>query len=137
MEVAERVEKPTRTRIHCTCHVCKTTYRGNKICASCGHERCTECTRYPMKNVRGTKDTGVEYLGSSQGPGMDAIEGLKRKHKYVLTLPSKTGGQDIVMKKPMQRVRRTCHQCESIFIPGDKICSKCSHVRCVDCPRDP
>jgi hypothetical protein len=54
-----------------------------------------------------------------------------------LTLPSKTGGQDLVMKKPMQRIRRNCHHCNSVFMPGNKICTKCQHVRCVDCPRDP
>jgi hypothetical protein len=137
IEVAERVEKPIRMRIHRTCHVCNTSYGANKTCASCGHERCEQCPRYPKKKVLGGKGKDVTYLGGQKGPGVEAIEGLKRKHKYVLTLPSKTGGQDLVMKKPMQRVRRMCHRCDNVFMPGNKICSKCEHVRCVDCPRDP
>jgi hypothetical protein len=137
IEVAERVEKPIRMRIHRTCHVCKTSYGANKICASCGHERCKQCPRYPKKKTPGGKGKEITYPGGQKDPGAEAIEGLKRKHKYVLTLPSKTGGQDLVMKKPMQRVRRNCHHCDSVFMSGSKVCAKCEHVRCVDCPRDP
>jgi hypothetical protein len=137
IEVAERVEKPIRMRIHRSCHVCGTSYGANKICASCRHERCVQCPRYPKKKVPGDKGKEATYRGGQKGPGAEAIEGLKRKHKYVLTIPSKTGGQDLVLKKPMQRVRRMCHHCDNVFMPGNKICSKCDHVRCVDCPRDP
>jgi hypothetical protein len=137
IEVAERVEKPIRMRIHRTCHVCNTSYGANKTCASCGHERCEQCPRYPKKKVLRGKGKDVAYMGGPKGSGAEAIEGLKRKHKYVLTLPSKTGGQDLVMKRPMQRVRRNCHRCDNVFMPGNKICAKCEHVRCVDCPRDP
>ncbi len=137
IEVAERVEKPIRMRIHRTCHVCNTSYGANKTCSSCGHNRCEQCPRYPKKKAPGGKGKDVTHAGGLKGPVAEAIEGLKRKHKYVLTLPSKTGGQDLVLKKPMQRVRRTCHRCDNVFMPGNKICSKCDHVRCVDCPRDP
>jgi hypothetical protein len=137
IEVAKRVEKPIRMRIHRTCHVCSASYGANKTCASCGHERCEQCPRYPKKKAPRGKGKDVTYPEGIKGPGAEAIEGLKRKHKYVLTLPSKTGGQDLVMKKPMQRVRRMCHHCDTVFMPGNKICSKCDHVRCVDCPRDP
>jgi hypothetical protein len=137
IEVAERVEKPIRMRIHRTCHVCNTSYGANRTCASCGHERCEQCPRYPKKKAIGDKGKDVTYLGGQRDAGAEAVEGLKRKHKYVLTLPSKTGGQDLVMKKPMQRVRRNCHRCDNVFMPGNKICAKCEHVRCVDCPRDP
>lgn len=53
-----------------------------------------------------------------------------------MTKPSKTGGQELVYKKPRQRVRRTCHDCAQLFPPGSKIC-QCGHIRCTDCPRDP
>lgn len=43
----------------------------------------------------------------------------------------------MVHKKPRQRVRRTCHECETLFLSGNKTCDKCGHVRCTDCPRDP
>jgi hypothetical protein len=56
---------------------------------------------------------------------------------FVLKKPSKTGGQDLVHKKPRQRVRRTCHECSTLFTTGTKQCAKCDHTRCTDCPRDP
>jgi len=37
----------------------------------------------------------------------------------------------------MQRVRRTCHECSTLYQPGSKVCASCQHVRCADCPRDP
>jgi hypothetical protein len=34
-------------------------------------------------------------------------------------------------------VRRTCHECKTMFFTGNKTCDKCGHIRCTDCPRDP
>jgi hypothetical protein len=139
---AYRVEKPIRMRIHRTCHRCNTTFGANKICGDCQHTRCTKCPRYPVKKAGG-KGKSAEGMGKrAMGTGFaagkieaDDCEGLKRI--WVLTRPSKTGGQELVRKKPMQRVRRTCHDCSTLFSPGNKICDRCGHVRCEDCPRDP
>lgn len=54
-----------------------------------------------------------------------------------MTMPSRTGGQDLVRKQVVQRVRRWCHSCETMYAPGSKVCASCSHVRCKRCPRDP
>lgn len=54
-----------------------------------------------------------------------------------MSRPARTGGQPLVKKKPMQRVRRTCHECQSLFQPNTRSCLKCGHLRCDDCPRDP
>jgi hypothetical protein len=43
----------------------------------------------------------------------------------------------LVYKKPRQRVRRSCHECDTLFKSGSKKCDKCGHARCTDCPRDP
>lgn len=134
-EEAWRVEKPVRMRIHRTCHKCGTTFGGNKVCSSCQHTRCTKCPRYPTKK---SKDKG-KAAEVSAGTGVIEVDnywGLQEK--FVLTMPShRAGAQPLVRKKPMQRVRRTCHDCSTLFPPGSKICSNCSHVRCTDCPRDP
>jgi hypothetical protein len=142
VEVGERVEKSIRMRVHCTCHKCNASFGATKVCSSCGHRRCEACPRHPKKRDPADKGKGVKSPGGkgaligAEKEG-DTSDGLKRKHKYVLTLPSRTGGQDLVMRKPKQRVRRTCHHCDTVYMPGNKTCSKCSHVRCVDCPRDP
>lgn len=136
---ALRVEKPIRMRIHRTCHKCQTTFGGNKVCASCQHTRCSKCPRYPVRKAK-TEGRGKENV-APKGAVEGAIEpdtywGLRDKTP-VLTMPSRTGGQPLVRKKPMQRVRRTCHECSTLFPPGVKICANCNHVRCTDCPRDP
>jgi hypothetical protein len=127
-------------RIHRTCHKCRASFGSNKVCSGCQHVRCDQCPRYPKKKVTGDKGKGVQTQDGRKGPVAGAshdIEGLKRKHRYVLTIPSKTGGQDLVSKKPTQRVRRNCHLCSTVYRSGNKTCSKCGHIRCTDCPRDP
>jgi hypothetical protein len=134
---AYRVEKPIRMRIHRSCHRCNTTFGGNKTCPSCQHTRCAKCPRYPLKKPAGKeKATPAAVVGTVGAIEIDTYYGLREKLE--LTKPNpKPGGQPLVKKKPMQRVRRTCHDCSTIFSPGAKICTNCSHIRCVDCPRDP
>ena len=124
----QRIEKPIRMRVHRTCHKCGTTFGTKKQCSSCEHTRCTKCPRYPVRKEKKTTE--------AVDPIVVATEGYGTK-KWVLTIPSKTGGQPLVRKKPKQRVRRTCHECSTLFLPPNKTCANCGHVRCVDCPRDP
>lgn len=46
-----RVEKPVRIRLHWSCHQCKTPFAHDKVCTSCGHGRCGDCTRSPPQRV--------------------------------------------------------------------------------------
>ncbi|KAF2494207.1 hypothetical protein BU16DRAFT_67594 [Lophium mytilinum] len=120
----QRVEKPIRMRVHRTCHRCETTFGQERVCAKCQHKRCKKCPRYPKKKVIGdNKD--------------DLVTEQRPKKKMLLTIKSKTGG-DLVYQPTKQRVRRTCHKCESFFNPPTAtVCEKCEHVRCTRCPRDP
>lgn len=144
-------------RIHRVCHKCNTTFGNNKVCPSCQHTRCKTCPRYPVKKTpeqKEKKEKEAAAAAAAEGkenvvPGKVGIEGYGiiepdtyygLRETILLTKPNpKTGGQPLVRKKPMQRVRRTCHECETLFAPGSKICSKegCGHIRCADCPRDP
>jgi hypothetical protein len=54
-----------------------------------------------------------------------------------LTMESRTGGQDVIYKEIKQRVRRTCHQCQTIFKGHSTVCESCGHIRCRNCPREP
>lgn len=136
---ALRIEKPIRIRIHRTCHKCQTTFGGNKICATCQHPRCSKCPRYPVKKAKteGAKGKEKEAPKALVEGAIEPDTYWGLTEKYVLTIPSRTGGQPLVRKKPMQRVRRTCHECSTLFLAGAKICTNCEHVRCTDCPRDP
>jgi hypothetical protein len=61
----------------------------------------------------------------------------KRRKEVPLVIPSRTGGQDLIRKEPLQRVHRTCCRCEHSFGRDSNSCPQCRHVRCIKCPRIP
>lgn len=132
-----RVEKPIRMRIHRKCHVCNTAFGANRTCPSCQHEKCSQCPRYPPRKPRTRTERKDPEVPVKTGHEIEVDNYYGIREPFVLTRPSKTGGQPLVRKTPKQRVRRTCHQCSALFPPGSKICASCDHVRCTDCPRDP
>ena len=128
-----RIEKPIRMRIHRSCHKCNTAFGPNKVCTTCQHTRCKTCPRYPAKGS-GAKGKGKEIF---TGDYLEPDFYWTFKEEPVLTMPPrKPGGQPLVRKQPKQRVRRTCHECSTLFLKT-KECSKCGHIRCTECPRDP
>lgn len=141
---ALRVEKPIRMRVHRTCHKCSATFAAAKECPGCQHVRCTKCIRHPPKRTEAERIASREKRAAilkAQKENAPIVPDYnydpKDAKNIVLKRPSKTGGQDLIYKKPRQRVRRTCHECQTLFTAGSKTCSKCSHNRCTDCPRDP
>ena len=140
---ALRTEKPIRMRVRRTCHQCNATFGVAKECPSCSHVRCKQCTRYPPKRTEEEKQASRERRAAKAKeaaanpiivPDWRVDE---KKSEFKLTKPAKTGGQDLVYRKPRQRVRRNCHQCNTLFTSGSKTCAECGHIRCTDCPRDP
>ncbi|KAK1977396.1 hypothetical protein LZ30DRAFT_692172 [Colletotrichum cereale] len=141
---ALRVEKPIRMRVHRTCHKCNATFAAAKECPGCQHSRCTKCIRHPPKRTEAERIASREKRAAilkAQKENAPIVPDYSYDPKgakdIVLKRPSKTGGQDLIYKKPRQRVRRTCHECQTLFTAGSKTCSKCNHNRCTDCPRDP
>lgn len=138
-----RMDKPIRMRVRRTCHRCNATFTSAKECPNCQHARCTKCTRYPPKRTEAEiiasreKRAAIIKANKENAPIIPDYTYAFEKKQIVLTRPSKTGGQDLVHKKPRQRVRRTCHECQTLFLSGNKTCGKCGHIRCTDCPRDP
>jgi hypothetical protein len=66
---AERVHKPIRMRVKYTCHSCSTVFGHDKVCISCQHPRCSQCTRYPPKKPKGKKkaaDTAASDQSKSE-----------------------------------------------------------------------
>ncbi|KAL2402699.1 hypothetical protein ABEF93_003519 [Exophiala dermatitidis] len=47
----ERVSKNIRMRVRYTCHSCSTTFGRDRVCATCHHRRCAQCSRYPPKRI--------------------------------------------------------------------------------------
>ncbi|KAL7274045.1 hypothetical protein RUND412_003064 [Rhizina undulata] len=128
----ERVQKDIRMRVHRTCHKCSTPYGAERVCTECNHKRCKKCPRFPVKKP---KDKGKEKE-KEVIPEKPHFVKKKKDYSSVLTLPSRTGGQDLVRKQIRQRVHRSCHRCGTDFA-GEKVCSSCKHNRCKNCPREP
>ncbi|RPA86737.1 hypothetical protein BJ508DRAFT_321324 [Ascobolus immersus RN42] len=122
----ERVHKEIRMRVHRNCHRCGTSFGADKTCSKCQHRRCKTCPRFPAKKPKDKNRAG-------HGKGGER----KHRHKNELTIPSRTGGQDLVRRPIRMRVRRTCHHCQTQFPAKVKVCETCKHKRCRKCPRDP
>ena len=157
----QRVSKPIRMRVRRTCHRCQTTFGPDRICVNCQHVRCKKCPRHPlpknkpettMATTAGTTAaTAIATAGAARarGPADRRIKDVVHPdtplvlpyHKYrqtEITLPSQSGGQDLVRRAVRQRVRRWCHRCEALFpSPEATECLSCGHTRCKKCPREP
>ncbi len=125
-----RVEKQVRMRIHRTCHRCQTTFGMDRVCSHCQHNRCKKCPRFPGSKSKATKGKGLAVGGVAGDDGMD-------KKTDPLTMLQRTTAKEMTRRAPTQRVRRTCHQCETIFQGKATQCENCKHLRCPKCPRDP
>ena len=142
----ERVEKPIRMRVHRQCHQCQTTFGRDKVCSNCHHIRCTKCPRYPTRKKRKAPEAETPTAGAGPGggdPGLGSgflavdIKSQSKTSGVALIMPGRTPGKELVRRGPLQRVRRTCHRCESVFQGRDQACLNCNHERCPKCPRDP
>jgi len=126
MPAVERVEKSIRMRVHRSCHHCGTIYGSEKVCLQCEHKRCKKCPRYPKKKTP---------AGNEREKEKDTDE--KPRKKRVLMVTTKAGNE-LAHQHPKQRIRRTCHKCETLFVPPTAtICEQCRHIRCTKCPREP
>ena len=159
-----RVEKPIRMRVRIFCHSCQTNYSASRECTNCHHRRCEKCTRIPPKKQKKGKERShgmkaAERTEKAVQPAADAgalstddakdeADGSrsalkivpkkpKQRKETALTIPSRTGGQDLTRKEPLQRVHRTCCKCQRSFVRDSKECPQCSHLRCTKCPREP
>lgn len=141
-ETVLRVDKPIRMRVRCICHKCDTMFTTKNACAKCHHIRCDKCLRYPPKHIQDDIIASLQRMEAAletnkENAHVIVADSFWGDRSIELKRPSKTGGQDLVHRKPRQRIRRTCHECRSFFASGCKKCEQCGHVRCTDCPRDP
>ncbi|KAL8382911.1 hypothetical protein RB595_006606 [Gaeumannomyces hyphopodioides] len=140
---ALRVDKPIRMRVRRECHVCTTQFGPTKECPKCQHSWCQQCVRYPPHRTEEQLVASRIHRAAifkeqkENAPIIPDYADPLREKRIILRKPAKSGGQELIHKKPRQRVRRTCHVCLTLFQGSNKACSNCSHVRCTDCPRDP
>ena len=125
-----RVEKQVRMRIHRTCHRCQTTFGTDRVCSHCQHNRCKKCPQFPGAKPKVPKGKARAVGGVAANDGLD-------KKTDALTMLHRPSGKEMTRRAPTQRVRRTCHQCETLFQGKATQCENCKHLRCSKCPRDP
>ncbi len=123
-----RVERQVRLRIHRTCHRCDTTFGSEKLCRNCDHTRCKKCPGHPK--FKAAKGKGI-------AAGFIAVDASHTSNDGASTMPHRSSGKEVTRKKPTQRVRRTCHECQTLFVGKAIQCENCKHKRCAKCPRDP
>ncbi|KAE8413197.1 hypothetical protein BDV36DRAFT_269144 [Aspergillus pseudocaelatus] len=133
----QRVAKPIRMRVRRTCHRCQTTFGIDKLCTNCQHVRCKKCPRYPphKSSHDHQNESALQTILSQKGK--EPADASRKPKEPPLTLPSRTGGQDVIRKEVKQRIRRTCHRCCTTFAPDATECENCQHTRCKKCPREP
>ncbi|KAL9595501.1 MAG: hypothetical protein Q9219_006399 [cf. Caloplaca sp. 3 TL-2023] len=129
---AQRVEKKIRMRVHRSCHRCQTTFGPDKVCSNCKHTRCKKCPRFPSKKAKKSKGEEITTIGGAAAQIGDTALNLKS-----LTITSRTTGKQVTYKPITQRVRRTCHMCDTLFAGKENVCANCGHSSCRQCPRDP
>ncbi|KFY87714.1 hypothetical protein V500_06806 [Pseudogymnoascus sp. VKM F-4518 (FW-2643)] len=82
------------------------------------------------------ESTNPKKIDSDDAP-INVVAERAEKYRLQITKPARTSKQELVLKKPVQRVRRNCHCCGTLFYPPTKTCTECGHIRCTNCPRDP
>ncbi|KIV87569.1 hypothetical protein PV11_03106 [Exophiala sideris] len=70
----ERVSKNIRMRVRYTCHNCSTTFGHDRVCVSCQHRRCTQCSRYPARKDRTKMSTTTAPPADIAGEGSKNVE---------------------------------------------------------------
>lgn len=110
------VLRPRAQIVRRTCHECQTHFEpaNRTTCQNCSHQRCTLC---PSERL--TEET--------------TMEGEQQQAAFV---PNMVATVQRVYKKPRQRVRWTCDQCQSLFADRER-CRECGHLRCDECIRSP
>lgn len=108
--------RPRAQLVRRICHECEDHFEpaNPSKCPTCNHRACKLCQHETPEST--TQDTSTN---GQQRPSQPIMATVQR-----------------VYKKPRQRVRWTCDQCDALFIDRDR-CQECGHIKCEDCIRSP
>lgn len=112
----QTILKPKAQLLRRTCHKCETIMASPSQtgCSNCGHIRCELCPRYPPTQPKWASQ--LRQLSQEEVPMVQTVQRVYRK--------------------PRQRVRYTCENCNTLFVDTDR-CTECGHERCRTCRREP
>ena len=133
---SERVERKVRIRVHRLCHRCQASFGQDKICSKCQHARCKKCPRFPAKQQSETQTAEASPYHLAV-PVDNPSQLQAATDPSYLKFQSRVTGIELSRKAPVHRVRRTCHKCDTLFVGNAVECTRCKHLRCAQCPRDP
>ncbi|KAH9827910.1 hypothetical protein Tdes44962_MAKER02664 [Teratosphaeria destructans] len=113
------VIQPKKQLVRRQCHQCDVPFlpASRTECENCQHTRCSLCPRRPVKSEKWARGSSEDALPPFEDAPM--VRAVQR-----------------VYKKPRQRVRYTCDQCQAILIDR-RTCAHCGHDRCETCTRYP
>lgn len=144
---ARRVERPVRIRIHWTCHQCDRQFGPERVCSSCGHQRCSDCTRSPPKKVKAILDEAKQMQIAEERSAANKDQILTAISPNTLAAPGQPriaadppleldadnseavdisrfamgqrprSGIKLVMRSKAPTMRRICHECQTPFSP--------------------
>lgn len=111
-------------RVHRNCHKCRTEFMppSSRTCSECGHARCARCSTTSGKMDKWRQGFAEHVEGSSEEEQQQPLRHLR---------------QERVFRKPRQRVRWNCDQCNTLFLEGQRTCRQCGHEKCENCGRHP
>ena len=116
--VALSLLQPRAQLVRRKCHECETPFEpaGQTDCQTCGHATCNLCL--------------YETLESPEQPTQAGEQQQPAPTPFIVATVHR------VYKRPRQRVRWTCEQCQALFTDRE-VCQACGHRRCGDCIRSP
>jgi hypothetical protein len=110
--------QPRAQLVRRKCHECETHFEppNQAECQTCGHSRCKLC---PYENLETPAQETQAGERQQSAPAPFIVATVQR-----------------VYKKPRQRVRWTCEQCQALFTDRER-CQECGHRKCAECIRSP
>ncbi|KAF7513047.1 hypothetical protein GJ744_011313 [Endocarpon pusillum] len=82
-------------------------------------------------------DEGGDEAEVPRSSAMAVSKRPKRRKEVPVVMSSRTGGQNLIRREPVQRDHRTCCKCQRPFVRNSNECPHCRHLRCTQCPQVP
>lgn len=101
-------------RVRRLCHQCTAPFIWTeRVCQDCDHEMCSMCPQDPP-------------AATADPSGTPSLAPTQVIHQ-----------RDRIFKKPRLRLRYNCEQCGTLLQEKTDFCSRCGHLRCQNCKRNP
>ncbi|KIW01821.1 uncharacterized protein PV09_06673 [Verruconis gallopava] len=120
-----RVPRKTKQRVRVSCHVCKSVFKGERVCQKCGHGKCEDCPRRSVTEPRPTPESAVVVsIDSSSDDDEQSAKGAKDAE------PRPETSKPDASLPIVEFSKYTCHKCSGEFASVTNTpCSNCGHEK--------